>query len=150
MSKSTKIEKGTIFFCAAKQGWPKYVIYNGCKEFGCSIYVNNKGEHEIYPEMCRAKNLRDNERYIAVGNVDLKKAIMDAIQSAIAGESAQEKELNRVKKALAYMWFAYEKHYEGFMNDIEKIAVKEAQEILGPWKECIEKYMEERMIKSES
>lgn len=150
MSKSTKIAKGTIFFCAAKQGWPKYVVYGGYKEYSCGIYVNNELEYEIYPEMCKAKNLRDNERYIAVGNVDLKKVILDAIQSAITGESAQEKELHRVKKALAYMWFAYEKKEEGFLNDVEKIAVKEAQEILGPWKECIGKYMEERMIKSES
>lgn len=150
MSKNTKIEKGTIFFCAAKQGWPKYVVYGGYKEYSCGIYINNEFEYEIYPEVCKAKNLRDNERYIAVGNVDLKKVILDAIQSAITGESAQEKELHRVKKALAHMWFAYEKKEEGSLNDVEKIAVKEAQEILGPWKECMGKYMEERMIKSES
>ena len=144
MSKSTKMEKGTIFFCAAKQGWPKYVIYNGCKEFGCSIYVNNKGEYEIYPEMCRAKNLRDNERYIAVGNVDLKKVILDAVGSAITGESTQEQELNRVKKALAHMWFAYANKDEYCPHDFEVSAEKEAQEILGPWKECMRKYIDDR------
>ena len=141
MSKSTKIAKGTIFFCAAKQGWPKYVVYGGYKEYSCGIYVNNEFEYEIYPEMCKAKNLRDNERYIAVGNVDLKKVILDAIQSAITGESAQEKELNRVKKALAHMWFAYENKDEDCPHDFEKNAVKEAQEILGPWERCMEKYM---------
>lgn len=150
MRKSTKIEKGTIFFCAAKRGWPKYVVYGGDKEYSCGIYVNNECEYEVYPETCKAKDLRDDERYIRVGNIDLEKVILDAVGSAITGESTQEQELSRVKKALVYMWFAYEKKEEGFLSDVEKIAVKEAQEILGPWKECIGKYMEERMIKSES
>ena len=143
MSKSTKIAKGTIFFCAAKQGWPKYVVYGGDKEYSCGIYVNNECEYEIYPEVCRAKNLRDNECYIAVGNVDLKNVIMDAIQGAITGESAQEKELNRIKKALAHMWFAYVNKDEYCPHDFEENAVKEAQEILGPWENCMPKYFGE-------
>lgn len=73
-----------------------------------------------------------------------KKVILDAIEGEIAGESAQEKELHRIKKALAYMWFAYEKKEEGSLNDVEKIAVKEAQEILGPWRECMRKYIDSR------
>lgn len=144
------MKKGTILSCSTKNGYPQYIIYNGEKEYSCSVYPNKNGEYEMYPGVCRAKNLQNNKDCVPVGNVDLKKVILDAIQSAIAGESAQEKELNRVKKALAYMWFAYEKKEEGFLNDVEKIAVKEAQEILGPWKECMGKYMEERMIKSES
>ena len=150
MSKNTKIEKGTIFFCAAKQGWPKYVVYGGYKEYSCGIYVNNECEYEIYPEVCRAKNLRDNERYIAVGNVDLKKVILDAIQSAITGESAQEKELNRVKEALALMWFAYENKDGDCPHDFEENAVKEAQEILGPWENCMQKYFGNGVQNNES
>ena len=48
--------------------------------------------------------------------------------------------INKLKKALAYMWFAYEKKEEGSLTDVEKIAVKEAQEILGPWENCMPKY----------
>lgn len=142
MSKSTKIEKGTIFFCAAKQGWPKYVVYGGDKEYSCGIYVNNECEYEIYPEVCRAKNLRDNERYIAVGNVDLKKAILDAIEREVLSDYTQEDwDLYRIKKALAHMWFAYANKDEYCPHDFEENAVKEAQEILGPWERCMEKYM---------
>ena len=61
-----------------------------------------------------------------------------------------ENELERAKKALAYMWFAYENKDGDCPHEFEKDAVKEAQEILGPWKECMGKYMEERRIKSES
>ena len=144
------MKKGTILFCPGKHDWPRFIIYYPPREYSLGIYFNGKGEYEIYPERYNAKELGDDEIYVPVGQMDLGKVLLDAIQSAITGESAQEKELHRVKKALAYMWFAYEKKEEGFMNDVEKIAVKEAQEILGPWKECMRKYMEERMIKNES
>lgn len=90
------MRKGTILFCASKQNWPRYIIYNGCREYSLGIYANSKGEYEMYPERYSAQELSDEERYVPVGNVDLKKVILDAIQSVIAGESAQEKELNRV------------------------------------------------------
>ena len=61
----------------------------------------------------------------------------------IAGESAQEKELNRVKEALALMWFAYENKDGDCPHEFEKEAVKEAQEILGPWEKCMQKYFGE-------
>lgn len=143
MRKSTKIEKGTIFFCAAKRGWPKYVVYGGDKEYSCGIYVNNECEYEVYPETCKAKDLRDDERYIRVGNIDLEKVILDAVGSAITGESTQEQELSRVKKALAYMWFAYENKEGDCPHEFEKEAAKEAQEILGPWEKCMQKYFGE-------
>ena len=144
------MKKGTILSCSTKNGHPQYIIYNGEKEYSCSVYPNKNGEYEMYPGVLRARNLRNNKNLVPVGNVDLKKAIMDAIQSAITGESAQEKELNLVKKVLAHMWFAYVNKDEYCPHDFEVNAEREAKEILGPWKECIEKYMGERMIKSES
>ena len=95
------------------------------------------------PERYSAKELSDEERYVPVGQIDLKKVILDAIEGAITGESAQKKELNRVKKALAYMWFAYENKDGDCPHEFEKEAVKEAQEILGPWGKCMPKYFGE-------
>ena len=126
------------------------MAYGGDKEYSCGIYVDNECEYEVYPETCKAKDLRDDERYIRDGNIDLEKEILDAVGSAITGESTQEQEFSRVKKALVHMWFPYVNKDEYSPHDFEVSAEKEAQEILGPWKECIEKYMGERMIKSES
>lgn len=134
------MKKGTILSCSTKNGYPQYIIYNGEKEYSCSVYPNKNGEYEMYPERYSAQELSDEERYVPVGNVDLKKVILDAIQSAITGESAQEKELNRVKEALALMWFAYENKDGDCPHEFEKDAVKEAQEILGPWEKCMQKY----------
>ena len=134
------MKKGTILFCASKQNWPRYIIYNGGREYSLEIYINGEGEYEMYPARYSAQELRDEERYVPVGDVDLEKVILDAIQSVIAGESAQKKELNRVKKALAYMWFAYKNKDSDCPHEFEKDAVKEAQEILGPWEECMKKY----------
>lgn len=90
------MKNGTILFCASKQNWPRYIIYNGCREYSLGIYINSKGEYEMHPERYGAKELSDDEIYVPVGNVDLKKVILDAIEGAITGESAQEKELHRV------------------------------------------------------
>lgn len=137
------MKNGTILFCASKQNWPRYIIYNGCREYSLGIYVNGKGEYEMYPERYGAKELSNDEIYVPVGQVDLAEVILEAIQSAIAGESAQKKELNRVKEALAYMWFAYENKDGDCPHEFEKEAVKEAQEILGAWGKCMPKYFGE-------
>ena len=78
-----------------------------------------------------------------------KKVILDAIEGEITGESAQEEELHRVKKALAYMWFAYVNKDEYCPHDFEENAVKEAREILGPWENCMQKYFGNGVRKSE-
>lgn len=71
-------------------------------------------------------------------------------KDTIAGESAQEKELNRVKEALALMWFAYENKDGDCPHEFEKEAVKEAQEILGPWENCMQKYFGNGVQNNES
>ena len=144
------MKKGTILSCSTKNGYPHYVIYNGEKEYSCSVYPNKNGEYEMYPGVLRARNLKNNKNCVPVGHIDLKKVIMDAIQGAITGESAQEKELNRVKEALALMWFAYENKDGDCPHEFEKEAVKEAQEILGPWVKCMQKYFGNGVQNNES
>lgn len=46
-------------------------------------------------------------------------------------------ELERVKHALAEMWFAYENKDGAVPHDFEEQAVAMAQEILGPWGEMV-------------
>jgi hypothetical protein len=49
--------------------------------------------------------------------------------------------LEEVKRALAEMWFAYENKDGEIPHTYEEEAVELAQEILGPWGECMLKYL---------
>ena len=57
---------------------------------------------------------------------------------AIEQLQAENEKLNR---ALAEMWFAYENKDGAVPHDFEEQAVELAQEILGPWGECMPKYL---------
>lgn len=50
-------------------------------------------------------------------------------------------ELEKVKKAMAMMWFAYGNKDGAFPHEYEIEAIKTAEEILGPWEECMPKYL---------
>ena len=51
-------------------------------------------------------------------------------------------ENEKLKRALAAMWFAYENKDGAVPHDFEERAVEMAQEILGPWgEECLPKYL---------
>ena len=50
-------------------------------------------------------------------------------------------ELEKVKQALAIMWFAYGNKDGAFPHGHEIEAMKAAEEILGPWEECMPKYL---------
>lgn len=52
-----------------------------------------------------------------------------------------QSELEKVKKALAMMWFAYGNKDGEFPHEYEIEAMKTAEEILGPWEECMPKYL---------
>lgn len=52
-----------------------------------------------------------------------------------------QSELEKVKKALAMMWFAYGNKDGEFPHEYEIEAIKTAEEILGPWEECMPKYL---------
>ena len=50
-------------------------------------------------------------------------------------------ELERVKRALAMMWFAYVNSDKEFPHSYETEALEEAERLLGPWEECMPKYL---------
>ena len=53
----------------------------------------------------------------------------------------QEAELEQVKRALAMMWFAYVNSDKEAPHNYETEALKEAEHVLGPWAECMPKYL---------
>lgn len=53
----------------------------------------------------------------------------------------QEAELERVKRALAMMWFAYVNSDKETPHSYETDALEEAEHILGPWSKCMPKYL---------
>ena len=70
--------------------------------------------------------------------------LMDAATSLSTLQAETEKlqsELEKVKKALAMMWFAYGNKDGEFPHEYEIEAMKTAEEILGPWEECMPKYL---------
>lgn len=50
-------------------------------------------------------------------------------------------ELEQVKRALAMMWFAYVNKDEEYPHSFELEALEKAESILGPWAECMPKYL---------
>lgn len=50
-------------------------------------------------------------------------------------------ELEQVKHALAMMWFAYVNSDKETPHSYETDAIEEAERILGPWEECMPKYL---------
>lgn len=70
--------------------------------------------------------------------------LMDAASALSTLQAENEKlqsELEKVKKALAMMWFAYGNKDGEFPHEYEIEAMKTAEEILGPWEECMPKYL---------
>ena len=53
----------------------------------------------------------------------------------------QEAELERVKRALAMMWFAYVNSDKETPHSYETDALEETEHILGPWAKCMPKYL---------
>lgn len=50
-------------------------------------------------------------------------------------------ELEKVKRALAMMWFAYVNSDKETPHSYETEALEEAERLLGPWEECMPKYL---------
>ena len=50
-------------------------------------------------------------------------------------------ELEQVKRALAMMWFSYINSDKEMPHSYETEALEEAERILGPWAECMPKYL---------
>ena len=65
----------------------------------------------------------------------------ELIQDLTTALSTLQAENEKLKRALAEMWFAYENKDGAVPHDFEEQAVELAQEILGPWGECMPKYL---------
>lgn len=73
-----------------------------------------------------------------------KKTLRDAATALSTLQTENERlraELERVKRALAMMWFAYVNSDKEDPHNYETEALEEAERLLGPWKECMPKYL---------
>ena len=52
-------------------------------------------------------------------------------------------ELEKTRRALAYMWFAYKNKDEEFPHDFERKAEKMAEKLLGKWEDCMPELLRE-------
>lgn len=75
----------------------------------------------------------------------LYKQDMDDAATALSTLQAENEklraELEKVKRALAMMWFAYVNSDKETPHSYETEALEEAERILGPWAECMPKYL---------
>lgn len=72
---------------------------------------------------------------------DLEDPDATLLTDAADALSTLQAENEKLKRALAEMWFAYENKDGAVPHDFEEQAVELAQEILGPWGECMPKYL---------
>lgn len=86
--------------------------------------------------MMEIEKLKDNLNNAAGGPV----GVQMCHEAADAIEQLQA-ENEKLKRVLAEMWFAYENKDGEIPHTYEEEAVELAQEILGPWGECMLKYL---------
>ena len=73
-----------------------------------------------------------------------KQDMDDAVTALSTLQAENEKlraELEQVKRALAMMWFAYVNSDKETPHSYETEAIEEAERLLGPWEECMPKYL---------
>lgn len=73
------------------------------------------------------------------------RTVVEKVRSTLSTLQAENKELRaeleQVKRALAMMWFAYVNSDKETPHSYETDALEEAESILGPWAECMPKYL---------
>ena len=67
--------------------------------------------------------------------------LLEMYQKEKAVCHATQAELEQVKRALAMMWFAYVNSDKETPHSYETEAIEEAERLLGPWAECMPKYL---------
>ena len=72
---------------------------------------------------------------------DMSKCIPRMTTAAATALSTLQAELEQVKHALAMMWFAYVNSDKETPHSYETEATEEAERLLGPWEECMPKYL---------
>ena len=73
------------------------------------------------------------------------RTVVEKVRSALSTLQAENEklraELERVKHALAMVWFAYVNSDKETPHSYETEAIEEAERLLGPWEECMPKYL---------
>ena len=69
------------------------------------------------------------------------KEAVELVRTLQAENERLRAELEQVKRALAMMWFAYVNSDKETPHSYETDALEEAESILGPWAECMPKYL---------
>ena len=88
--------------------------------------------------------LEKSAEWIEAHGRNTNSAIAYILSEAAGFISSLDFELEAAKNALAKMWFAYENKDGELPHPYETEAVKTAEEIIGPWEECMVKVYGER------
>lgn len=116
--------------------------YNGQPE--CRLPDGVPCPHGVTADKSAAESRTDIEKLIRKGKSFSRKreSIEDElIQDLTTALSTLQAENEKLKRALAEMWFAYVNKDGEIPHTYEEEAVELAQEILGPWGECMPKYL---------
>ncbi len=117
--------------------------YNGQPE--CRLPDGMECPHGVTADKPAAESKTDIEALI--DNLrfpswhDLEDPDATLLADAADALSTLQAENEKLKRALAEMWFAYENKDGAVPHNFEEEAVELAQEILGPWGECMPKYL---------
>ena len=116
--------------------------YNGQPE--CRLPDGVPCPNGVTADKPAAESGTDIEKLIRKGKSFSRKreSIEDElIQDLTTALSTLKAENEKLKSALAEMWFAYVNKDGEIPHTYEEEAVELAQEILGPWGECMPKYL---------
>ena len=111
-----------------------------------NAYYEECGQWEAENEKLRGENIRwgqvASEQDKAIDNLRKELEWKDmVIELAQRKEREAKAELEQVKHALAMMWFAYVNSDKETPHSYETEAIEEAERLLGPWEECMPKYL---------
>lgn len=84
-------------------------------------------------------------QYLSEGADEVNAALQEQIaenKKFHAENDMLRAELEQVKRALAMMWYAYDNKDGEFPHEYEIEAMQEAENVLGPWAECMPKYLQ--------
>lgn len=71
---------------------------------------------------------------------------VEAMYDIPAADVVPVAELEKTRRALAWMWFAYRNKDEEFQHDFERKAEKMAEKLLGKWEDCMPELLREENI----
>lgn len=119
--------------------WNEKYISNLCgdRTIKCEEYCI-KDDCLIVKAATTLSTLQDENTQLRAELEQKEKYYEQMVDALAATESA---ELEQVKRALAMMWFAYMNSDNESPHSYETEALEEAERLLGPWEECMPKYL---------